>query len=81
MNIATGLCVLSAVALPLSLFLLHAKLVQSSSLAFEYEDKTEAAVKEHSYGVAWCRNPTATKSQGQRYLMDPSFEISVVETQ
>ena len=65
---------LYAVALSLSL-LQHAQLVQSSSLALEYGDqRNEAAAIEHHYGVAWCRSPKATKSQGQRYAVDLEFE-------
>ena len=73
MTVSAGLYVLRTVALSLSL--LHAQLVPVQS-SVEYEDRNAAAVKEHYYGVAWCRSPTATKSQGQRYLVDPlAFEV------
>ncbi len=83
MIVTVRLCVIGAIALSLPL-LQHAQSVQSSSLVLEQRD--EAAVIEHHYGVAWCGSPTATGSQGRRYInvVDPSSELQrqgFVETQ
>lgn len=58
---------LTAAALALSLLLLQ---VQKSSSA---DGRNEEAVEQYR-GVAWCRSPTATKSEGQRVLVDSAFE-------
>jgi hypothetical protein len=84
MIVTVRLCVIGAIALSLPL-LQHAQSVQSSSLELVLEQRNEAAVIEHHYGVAWCGSPTATGSQGHRYnVVDPASELqlqSLVETQ
>ena len=45
--------------------------VHSSDL---HEYKNAETVEEYS-GVAWCRSPAASKSQGRRTLVDPAFEV------
>lgn len=79
MTVAARLCVLITIALSLPLL----QFVQSSVLALEQGNEA-AVVNEHQYRVAWCRSPTATKSQGRRHAVDPSFELqlqSLAETQ
>lgn len=60
---------LYVLAIALSLSLLQ---VQST---FDYEDRNAAAVEEH-FVVAWCRSTTATKSQGERRLVDPTLDLN-----
>ena len=70
MTVAARLCVLITIALSLPLL----RFVQSSVLALEQGNEA-AIVSEHQYRVAWCGSPTATKSQGRRHAVDPSFEL------
>lgn len=80
MIVPVRLCVLGTIALSLPL-LQHAQLVQSSSSSLVLSDqKNEAAVIEYHYGAAWCRSPTATVSQGQPYVVDPSSELQQLQS-
>lgn len=55
---------------------LSLSLMQVHSSGDFHEHRNAETVVEYS-GVAWCRSSAATKSQGRRTLVDPSFEVEL----